>query len=176
MVFTQNTELQKALLPVLPASDADSHRLENCFANQRVRTRKNSGVLLLWRRDGDAISACASQKAGTWAGKSLAQIELEVRDRVLKLIHEQGEPLPDVKALVRSFAEQRIPIQSLTQCWTKYASSSIFRWCIRPWTNHWENRTPAPTLAVPRDYAHRRVDVSPLRIHWRALFQRKPPR
>jgi HAD superfamily hydrolase (TIGR01509 family) len=45
-----------------------------------------------------------------WVGKSLDQIEQEVQDRVLKLICEQGQPLPGVRALVHFLTEQRVPI------------------------------------------------------------------
>jgi HAD superfamily hydrolase (TIGR01509 family) len=45
-----------------------------------------------------------------WVGKSLDEIEHEVQERVLKLICEQGQPLPGVRALVRFLTEQRVPI------------------------------------------------------------------
>jgi mannitol-1-/sugar-/sorbitol-6-/2-deoxyglucose-6-phosphatase len=45
-----------------------------------------------------------------WAGKSLQQLEQEVKDRVLSLISDEGHALPGVHALIRFLSEQRIPI------------------------------------------------------------------
>ena len=45
-----------------------------------------------------------------WVDKSLGEIEQEVQERVLKLIYEQGQPLPGVRAVVRLLTAQGAPI------------------------------------------------------------------
>ena len=45
-----------------------------------------------------------------WAGKSLQQIEQEVKDRVLRFISDEGQALPGVYTLIRFLSEHCIPI------------------------------------------------------------------
>lgn len=45
-----------------------------------------------------------------WTGKSLQQIAQEVKDRVLRLIGEEGQALPGVLGLLRFLSQQHIPM------------------------------------------------------------------